>query len=184
MCIRDRLRVGLAATLGASYGIYGPSYELMDNEAFKIGGEEYLNSEKYELRNWDRERPDSLRHYIARLNKIRRDNAALQSDWNLSFHAIDNPLMLCYSKTAGDEVLVMVANLDPHNVQAGWIELPMEELGLPEDAPYQAHDLLSGAHFLWQGERNFVRLDPQASPMHILRLRRRLRSERDFDYFL
>ena len=178
------LRVGLAATLGASYGIYGPSYELMDNEAFKIGGEEYLNSEKYELRNWDRERPDSLRHYIARLNKIRRDNAALQSDWNLSFHAIDNPLMLCYSKTAGDEVLVMVANLDPHNVQAGWIELPMEELGLPEDAPYQAHDLLSGAHFLWQGERNFVRLDPQASPMHILRLRRRLRSERDFDYFL
>ncbi len=178
------LRVALAATMGASYGIYGPSYELMDNEALKIGGEEYLNSEKFELRNWDRERPDSLRHYIARLNKIRRDNTALQSDWSLSFHTIDNPLMLCYSKTAGDEVLVMVANLDPHNVQAGWIELPLEELGLPADAPYQAHDLLSGAHFLWQGERNFVRLDPQSSPVHILRLRRRLRSERDFDYFL
>lgn len=178
------LRVALAATLGASYGIYGPAYELMEHEACKPGSEEYLDSEKYQLRNWDLKRPDSLRDYIARLNRIRRDNPALQSDWNLTFHDIDNPLMLCYSKTAGDDTLVMVANLDPHHVQAGWIDLPLVTLGLPEDKPYQAHDQLSGAHFLWQGSRNFVSLDPQASPMHILRLRRRLRSEQDFDYFL
>ena len=178
------LRVALAATLGASYGIYGPAFELMEHEPREPGGEEYLDSEKYQLRNWDLGRPDSLRDYIARLNRIRRDNPALQSDWSLRFHAIDNPLMLCYSKSAGDDTLVMVANLDPHNVQAGWVELPLTELGLPGDAPFQAHDLLSGARFLWQGTRSFVRLDPLASPVHILRLRRRLRSERDFDYFL
>jgi len=178
------LRVALAATLGANYGIYGPAYELMEHEAHKPGGEEYLDSEKYQLRQWDLNRPDSLRDYIARLNRVRRENPALQSDWSLSFHAVDNPLMLCYSKTAGDDTLVMVANLDPHNVQAGWIELPLSELGVPDAAPFQAHDLLSGARFLWQGARNFVRLDPLASPVHILRLRRRLRSERDFDYFL
>ena len=178
------LRVALAATLGANYGIYGPAYELMEHEAREPGSEEYLDSEKYQLRDWDLDRPDSLRDYIARLNRIRRENPALQSDWSLRFHEIDNPLMLCYSKTSGDDTLVMVANLDPHHAQAGWIELPLEELGVPGNTPYQAHDLLSGARFLWQGARNFVRLNPQASPMHILRLRRRLRSERDFDYFL
>lgn len=178
------LRVALAATLGANYGIYGPAYELMEHEARDPGGEEYLDSEKYQLRQRDLKRPDSLRDYIARLNRVRRENPALQSDWSLAFHPIDNPLMLCYSKTAGDDTLVMVANLDPHNVQAGWIELPLSDLGVPDDAPFQAHDLLSGARFLWQGTRNFVRLDPAASPLHILRLRRRLRSERDFDYFL
>ncbi|MCF8150577.1 MAG: alpha-1,4-glucan--maltose-1-phosphate maltosyltransferase [Burkholderiaceae bacterium] len=178
------LRVALAATLGANYGIYGPAYELMEHEAIKPGSEEYLNSEKYQLRKRDLSQPDSLESYITRLNQIRRDNPALQSDWNLRFHPIDNPLMLCYSKTDGEETLVMVANLDPHNTQAGWIELPLEELGVLPEASFQAHDLLSGARFLWQGERNFVRLDPQASPLHILRLRRRVRSERDFDYFL
>lgn len=178
------LRVALAATMGANYGIYGPAYELLEHAALKPGGEEYLDSEKFQLRNWDHDQPDSLRDFISRLNHIRRDNPALQSDWSLRFHAIDNPVMLCYSKTAGDETLVMVANLDPHNVQSGWIELPLSELGMPEGEPYQAHDLLSDAHFLWQGKRSFVRLDPQTSPMHILRLRRRLRSERDFDYFL
>ncbi|MDO8988055.1 MAG: alpha-1,4-glucan--maltose-1-phosphate maltosyltransferase [Sideroxyarcus sp.] len=178
------LRVALAATLGANYGIYGPAYELMEHEARDFGAEEYLDSEKFQVRFRDLQRPDSLRDYIARLNRIRRENAALQSDWNLHFHEVDNPLMLCYSKTAGDETVVMVANLDPHNVQAGWIELPLDELGLPEASSFQAHDLLSGARYLWQGKRNFVRLDPAASPVHILRLRRRLRSERDFDYFL
>jgi starch synthase (maltosyl-transferring) len=178
------LRVALAATLGANYGIYGPAYELLEHEPREPGAEEYLHSEKYQLRHWQLDRPDSLSGYITRLNQVRRENPALQSDWNLRFHTIDNPLMLCYSKTTADDTLVMVANLDPHNVQAGWIELPLATLGVPADAPYQAHDLLSGARYLWQGERNFVRLDPQASPMHILRLRRRLRSERDFDYFL
>jgi starch synthase (maltosyl-transferring) len=178
------LRVALAATLGANYGIYGPAYELMEHEARDQGGEEYLDSEKYQLRFRDLQQADNLSDYIARLNRIRRESPALQSDWNLRFHEIDNPLMLCYSKTASDETLVMAVNLDPNNPQAGWIDLPLNELGLEEDHPFQAHDLLSGARFLWQGLRNFVRLDPKVSPLHILRLRRRLLSERDFDYFL
>jgi starch synthase (maltosyl-transferring) len=156
----------------------------MDHQASDSGSEDYLDSEKYQLRDWDIERQDSLRDYISRLNRIRRENIALQSDISLRFHPIDNPLMLCYSKADGEDTLVMVANLDPHNVQAGWIELPLAELSIPEQTPFQAHDLLSNAHYLWQGARNFIRLDPQASPLHILRLRRRLRSERDFDYFL
>ncbi|CAH1387838.1 alpha-1,4-glucan--maltose-1-phosphate maltosyltransferase [Candidatus Nitrotoga sp. M5] len=178
------LRVALAATLGANYGIYGPAYELLEHTALKPGGEEYLDSEKFQIRNWELDRPDNLRDFISRLNHIRRNNPALQSDWSLRFHAIDNPVMLCYSKTDDDVTMVMVANLDPHNVQSGWIELPLTELGMPEDSPYQAHDLLTDERYLWQGTRNFVSLNPHASPVHILLLRRYLRSERDFDYFL
>jgi starch synthase (maltosyl-transferring) len=183
------LRAGLAATLGANYGIYGPAYELMSNQAREPGSEEYLDSEKYQVRHWDLDRPDSLSGYIARLNRIRKENPALQRDWNLRFHEVDNDLLLCYSKsheTAPGELntLVVVANLDPHNVQSGWIELPLEAMGIGAESGYQAHDLLSDARYLWQGPRNFVRLDPAISPVHILQLRRRLRSEHDFDYFL
>ncbi len=183
------LRVALAATLSAAYGIYGPAYELMEHSAREAGGEEYLDSEKYQLRHWDIERADSLKDYIARLNHIRRENTALQTDWNLRFHPVDNDLLLCFSKssvtdTDHSNTIVVVANLDPHHAQSGWIELPLEDLGVEVQHPYQAHDLLSGARFLWQGPRNFVRIDPQSSPVHILLLRRRLRSERDFDYFL
>ena len=165
------LRVALAATLGANYGIYGPSFELMEHEACEPGSEEPLDSEKYQLRRWDLDRPDSLRDYIACLNRIRQDNPALQSDWSLRFHMVDNPFMLCYSKSAGGNALVMVANLEPHNVQSGWIELPLADFGVPPGLPYEAHDLLSGAKFEWQGRRNFVRLYPRASPMQILSLR-------------
>ena len=167
-----KLRVALAATLGASYGIYGPAYELMEHLALKPGTEDYVDSEKYQLRRWDLDRPDSLRTFIARLNLIRGEHRALQSDWSLRFHSVDNPLMLCYSKTAGDETLVMVASLDPLYIQSGWIELPLHEFGLAYDAAYPVHDLLSGVGFTWQGHRIFVRLDPQAFPMHILHLRR------------
>ncbi|MEI6413267.1 MAG: alpha-1,4-glucan--maltose-1-phosphate maltosyltransferase, partial [Pseudomonadota bacterium] len=146
-------------------------------------------SEKYQVRHWELDRADSLKDYITRLNRIRRENPALQSDWNLRFHPVGNDCLLCYSKSspmADEETdsIVVVANLDPHHVQSGWIELPLEALGVDAGRPYQAHDLLSGARFLWQGPRNFVQLDPQAAPVHILRLRRRLRTERDFDYFL
>ena len=177
------LRVALATTLGANYGIYGPAYELMEHQARAPGAEEYIDSEKYQIRQWDLNRPDSLRDFITRLNHIRRENVALQSDRSLRFHAIDNPMLLCYSKSDDEGALLMAVNLDPHNAQEGWVQLPLDELGLPAEQPYQAHDLLSNAHYLWQGERNYVRLDPQ-SPVHILRLRRHLRSEQDFDTFL
>ncbi len=180
------LRVALAATLSANYGIYGPAYELLEHVAREPGSEEYRDSEKYQIRAWDLERPESLRHYIARLNRIRRDNPALQSDWSLRFHPTDNEHLLCYSKATGDlaNVVVVVANLDPHHVQSGWVELPVEPLGLEPNRPYQVHDLLSDARYLWHGSRNFVRLDPQAAPVHVFRLRRKVRTEHDFDYFL
>jgi starch synthase (maltosyl-transferring) len=180
------VRLVLAATLGASYGIYGPAFELMDSRPRETGTEEYLDSEKYEIRHWDRENPASLREFIARVNRIRRDNAPLQSDRGLKFHPVDNENLLAYSKTReedGDSVLVVV-NVDPHHAQAGWLQLELESLGLPADRSFQVHDLLSGSRFLWQGPRNYVSLDPGHAPAHIFRIRRRVRSERDFDYFL
>ncbi|HCO43430.1 MAG TPA: alpha-1,4-glucan--maltose-1-phosphate maltosyltransferase, partial [Gammaproteobacteria bacterium] len=181
------LRGALAATLGASYGVYGPAFELCEHAPREPGSEEYRDSEKYQVRRWDLTRADSLRDYLTRLNRIRRDNPALQADWSLRFHPVDNDLLLCFSKSPPDDgegdVIVVVANLDPHHTQTGWIDLPLADLGIDPQRPYQAHDLLSGARYLWQGARNFVQLDPAAAPVHILRLRRRLRSERDFDYF-
>ncbi len=179
-------RVALAATLAANYGIYGPAYELQEATALREGGEEYLDSEKFQLRAWDRARPDSLADFIGLLNRIRRDNPALQSDAGLRFLDIDNPQLLAYAKLTPDlsNVVVCVVNLDPHHVQSGWLALDPALLGEAPQQAYQMHDLLSGARFLWQGDRNFVSLDPQRSPVHVMRLRRHLRRESDFDYFL
>ncbi len=179
-------RLVLAATLGASYGIYGPAYELAENTSREPGGEEYLDSEKYQLRAWDVDRPDSLKDLIARINLIRREHAVLQHDWNLRFHDVDNDQLITYSKTSEDlsEILLMVVNLDPDHVQSGWIQLPVDAWEIDPHHPYQAHDLLSSARYMWQGARNYVQLDPKAVPAHIFRLRRRVRSERDFDYFM
>jgi starch synthase (maltosyl-transferring) len=179
------VRLVLAATLGASYGVYGPAFELMDDRPRDPGGEEYLDSEKYQIRQWNRDDPASLRDFIALVNRIRRENAPLQSDRGLKFHVTDNDTLLAYSKTkAGGDSVLVVANVDPHHTQAGWLQLDLATLGLPESGPFQVHDLLSGARFLWQGPRNFVSLDPTHSPAHIFRIRQRVRSEKDFDYFL
>lgn len=180
------VRLVLAATLGASYGIYGPAFELAENRPREAGGEEYLDSEKYQIRAWDLARPDSLKDFIARVNRIRREHAALHYDWNLRFHAVDNEQLIAYSKSSEDlgDILLMVVNLDPHHLQSGWVELPYEQWGIDPRRPYQVHDLLSDARYLWQGPRNYVEIDPRAAPAHIFRLRRRIRTERDFDYYL
>jgi starch synthase (maltosyl-transferring) len=179
-------RVALAATLAASYGIYGPAYELMEHRPREPGSEEYLDSEKYQLRHWDLERADSLRGYIAALNRIRRENPALQSDHSLRFFGTDNDQLLAYAKQTADRAnqIVCVVNLNPHHAHAGWVELDLGWLGIEPDRPYQVHDLLSGARFLWTGPRNYVQLDPQRSPAHVFRVRRRMHREQDFDYFL
>jgi len=180
------VRLVLAATLAASYGIYGPAFELAETQAREPGSEEYLDSEKYQLRRWDLDRPDSLRDFIARVNRIRRDNPALQGDRDLRFHAVDNDKLICYSKTAEDlsDIVLVVVNLDPHHRQSGWVELPLDMLGVKDEQPYQMHDLLTGSRFIWNGTRNYVELDPQTSPAHIFRLRRRVRTEHDFDYYM
>ncbi len=178
-------RLVLAATLGASYGIYGPPYELLESQPRERGSEEYLDSEKYQLRHWDLAAPHSLRDLIALLNRVRRENAALRSNAGLLFHPSDNEQLLCYSKSAAgtDNTVVAVVNLDPHHVQSGWVELDLARLGLEVGRSFQVHDLLTGARYLWTGARNFVQLDPQQTPAHLFRVRRRVRSEHDFDYF-
>ncbi len=177
-------RLVLAATLAASYGIYGPAFELAENRPREAGSEEYLDSEKYQLRHWDLERPDSLRALVARVNAIRRDNPALQSDWSLVFHATENEHLLCYSKATDDleNVVLCIVNLDPYHRQSGWTELSLAQLGLDE-SPFQVRDLLGGGTFVWHGSRNYVELDPDVLPAHVFAVRRQVRSERDFDYF-
>jgi len=179
-------RVALAATLAASYGIYGPAYELLEHAALREGSEEYMDSEKFQLRAWDRDRPDSLAEFIALLNRVRRENPALQSDAGLRFLRIDNEQMLAYAKMTPDlsNIVVCVVNLDPHHAQSGWLQLDADLMGMAPQQACQMHDLVSGARFLWHGDRNFVSLDPQRSPVHVMRLRRHLRRESDFDYFL
>ena len=178
-------RLALAATLAANYGIYGPAYELCENRPREPGSEEYLNSEKYEIKHRDLDRPDGLRDFITRVNAARRDNAALHFDWNLRFHGIDNGEVICYSKTTREKSapMLMVVNLDPYHKQSGWTDLDLAALGLKESEGFQVHDLLSDARYLWHGRRNYVELDPHVSPAHIFRVRRHDRSEQQFDYF-
>ncbi|MBI2219678.1 MAG: alpha-1,4-glucan--maltose-1-phosphate maltosyltransferase [Acidobacteria bacterium] len=166
-----RVRLLLAATLGASYGVYS-GFEVYENRAVRAGSEEYLNSEKYEFRHWDWNQPDTLRPLIARVNAIRHEHAALRSNWGLRFHQTDNDHLICYSKRSpdGGDALLIVANLDPHVMQHGWIRVPVAEFGLVPDRGYEAHDLLSGETYYWHGEWDYVRLDPQLRPGHILRL--------------
>jgi len=179
-------RLILAATLSANYGIYGPTFELMESVPREPGSEEYLNSEKYQLRHWSLDRPDSLRSLIARMNHVRRRNPALQSDRSLKFCVVDNDHLIAYRKSdeASGNIVLTVVNLDPHHVQSGWVELDIERLGLDPERPYQVHDLLSEQRFEWRGARNFVMLDPARLPAHVFVLRRHLRSEHDFDYFV
>ena len=179
-------RLILAATLGPSYGIYGPPYELCENRPLAPDREEYLDSEKFEVRYWDVDRPDSLRQLISRVNQARRENTAFQSNHNLRFHAADNEQIIAYSKSNADESnqVLVVVNLDPHHKQSGFIDLPLDELGIDARQPYQAHDLLTDARYLWQGTHNYVELNPETVPAHIFVIRRRVRTEHDFDYYL
>ncbi len=180
------IRLLLAATLGSNYGIYGPAFELQENRPVRRGSEEYLNSEKYEIRHWDLDRPDSLRPLIAQVNAIRNGNLALQSDWSLKFHFVDNDQLLCYSKESEDRsnLVLTVVNLDPHHTQSGFVTLPLDELEIPRDRAYEAEDLLSGERYLWLGARNYVELDPARRSGHILKIHRRMKIETDFEYFL
>ncbi len=168
------IRAVLAATLGASYGIYGPAFELVEHEPREPGSEEYRNSEKYQLRHRDREAAHSLRPLLTRLNEIRRANVALQANDALVFHDTDNPQLLCYSKTTADRsnVMLIVMNLDPVHQQAGWVTINLAALGLPDEADYSVHDLLSGRRYDWWGARNFVQLTPGVAPAHIFRVDR------------
>jgi starch synthase (maltosyl-transferring) len=165
-----RLRFTLAATLAANCGIYGPAFELMENTPRDTVSEEYSNSEKFELHHWDLRRVDSLAPFIALVNRIRHANPALQSDWSLRFHDVDNEKLICYSKAADENTILVVVNLDTLYPQSGWVDLDLAALDLEPDGAFQVTDLLSDANYWWRGKRNFVRLDPGQAPAHIFHL--------------
>lgn len=177
------VRLMLAATLSANYGLYGPAFERYVGVVRDPGGEEYRDSEKYEVKNWA-PNEDDLTELIAVVNRIRRENPALQQNATLTFHETTNDEIICYSKSAGDEAVLTIVNVDPHNTQAGYVELDLAALNLDPNRPFQVHELLSGSRYTWHGPRNYVKLDPQVIPAHIFRIRRKVRSEKDFEYFL
>jgi starch synthase (maltosyl-transferring) len=180
-----QIRLVLAATLGASYGIYGPPYENQYGVP-RPDSEEYVDNEKYQVRHWDWSRPNVFREFIALVNRTRRENPALQFDHRLRFHQADNEHILFYSKTTEDlsNIVLVVVNVDPYHAQSGYVHVPLAAFGLESGDSYQVQDLLTGAHFLWHGSANYVSLDPHSAAAHILRIRRKARTERDFDYFL
>ena len=171
------LRLILATTLTANYGIYGPAYELGENAPArpapgKTESEEYLDSEKYEVRQRSRTAPGSLVSLIAQLNKIRRSNPALQSNNSLRFHTTDNPQVICYSKTTPDNsnAILVVVNLDPIYGQTGWTDIDLTALGLTPGQSFIVDDLLNGAQYTWHDRRNYVALRPGTQPAHIFRI--------------
>jgi starch synthase (maltosyl-transferring) len=177
------LRVALAATMTANYGIYGPAFELMEHVPAHPGSEEYLNSEKYQIRHWDLDAQHSLKDYIARLNRIRHDNPALQQNRLTTFHHVDNDWLMAFSKRTEERgnIILVVANLDVDSLQAGMVDLDLGELGLDSDQTFQVHDLIDDARYVWQGHRNYVELAPSVSPVHVFRIGHNLSSEDDFD---
>jgi starch synthase (maltosyl-transferring) len=179
-------RIVLAATLGPNYGIYGPAYELGENQPLRPGSEEYLNSEKYEIRRWDIDAPHSIAGTIASINRARRENPALHANYDLVFHPTDNPYLIAYSKSSrdGGNFVLTVVNLDSFHTQAGWVTLNLDRLKLLPDEGFQVFDQLTGLRYLWQGARNYVELSPDRIPAHLFRVLRKVRSERDFDYYL
>ena len=166
------IRVLLAATLSPLYGIYS-GYELCENEALP-GREEYLDSEKYQFKERDWDAPGNIKDWISRLNKIRKQNRALQLYTNLRFHNADNEAVLFYSKmtAARDNIILVVVNLDPHRKENSFVHVPVEQFGQMESDEYRVQDLLSGTTYTWRGQRNYVELDPPVQPAHIFLVRR------------
>jgi starch synthase (maltosyl-transferring) len=178
-----RMRAALAATLASVWGIYS-GFELCEAAPLP-GTEEYLGSEKYQIRVRDWGAPDSIAEYISRLNAIRRENPALQTMAGLRFYAADSPHVLFYGKAtaARDNVILVAVNLDPFATHGATLEIPLGELGIAPDETYELHELLGGDRRLVRGSTHAVTLDPRVAPAHVYRVGRWRRRERDFDYY-
>jgi starch synthase (maltosyl-transferring) len=150
------------------------------------GAEEYIDNEKFQLRSWNLDDPSSLRDVIALVNRVRRENPALQQTNRIAFHPTDNDALLAYSKRSEDfgNVVLVVANMDPRHKHGAWIDLDLAALGIEPGESFQVHDVFSDARFMWNGARNYVELDPNLFPASLFVVRRKVRSEHDFEYFL
>jgi starch synthase (maltosyl-transferring) len=196
-----RVRLLLAATLSPLYGIYS-GYELCENVPARPASEEYLDSEKYQLRPRNYEAEGNINGDIARLNTIRRAHPALQRYANLTFHSSENPTILFYRKSANEPPvqwagarrqdipqtiveslesrgiaastgeILVAVNTDPRHVQETMVHVPIHEMQIDDYEPYTVHDLLTDARYTWRGVRNYVRLDPADQPGHVLLVER------------
>ena len=164
-----KVRAVLASMLAPAWGVYA-GYELYENQPVRQGSEEYLDSEKYQLRPREWNRPDSLAPYLTILNRVRREHPALHWLRNLHLHHADNPNVMAFSKATGPDIVVVVVNLDPHAAQEASLQLDMPTLGFGWRDVMEAHDEVTGQTFWW-GERPYVRLDPDFEPAHILTIR-------------
>ncbi|MFZ0014395.1 MAG: alpha-1,4-glucan--maltose-1-phosphate maltosyltransferase, partial [Acidimicrobiia bacterium] len=178
-------RYVLAATLSSNCGIYGPAFELMEDRPLHAGSEEYLDSEKYEIRHWDLDRPDSLVPIIRQVNEARRTHPALQRNHDLVFHRTDNEMLICYSKSVGDDVVLVVVNNDPSHTQSGWVHLDSSVIDVEVGQQFAVVDLLTKRRYMWSGSSNYVELDPAGIPAHIFTMKRSapVRTEESFDYY-
>ncbi len=164
------IRFALACTMVGAYGMYN-GYELCENVPME-GKEEFLNSEKYEYKVWDWNRPGNIKDFIRFLNRLRREHPALQHLKNIAFHACDNPNILAYSKAQDEDVLLFVVNLDPLHRQSGFVQLNRHPLRVAFESIYGVHDLVSGESYAWSGDRNYVDLHPDKAVLHIFKVER------------
>ncbi|MBI1344922.1 DUF3416 domain-containing protein [bacterium] len=178
-------RLIMAATLSSNYGIYGPPYEHGWCLPAKAKSEEYINSEKFEVHCHDIARPDSLSGVIRRVNQIRKAHPALQYTIGIKFHPVDNERLFCYSKQSpdGQDLMLIVVNLDNQYKQCGFVDLDLTGWGIEANEPFQVHDLLADARYMWYGSRNYVELDPRHMPAHLFQIRRRVRQGNEMEYF-
>ncbi|MBI3826967.1 MAG: alpha-1,4-glucan--maltose-1-phosphate maltosyltransferase [Candidatus Rokubacteria bacterium] len=168
-----QMRLVLAATASSLYGIYS-GYELCENVPAAPGSEEYLDSEKYELKARDWSAPGNIVDWITAVNRIRREHRALQLYTNLRFYGADRDAVLWYGKMTPerDDVIFVAASLDPSRTHAAMVDVPLGDLGLAPDQPYTMRELMTGAEYTWRGARGYVELDPSSSPAQIFQLLR------------
>ncbi len=162
------IRHMMAATLSSNFGMYGPVYEQIENDAV-VGKEEYLNSEKYEVRHWDWKKTTKLTQLVAKINEIRKEQTAFQFTNNIEFCSIENEHLLAYFKQSeeGKNNVLCIVNLDPYHKQNGWVQVPRHKMGISGDQPMRMTDLVTGNSYIWNQEWNFVELDPYQVPYHI-----------------
>jgi starch synthase (maltosyl-transferring) len=165
-----KIRAVLAATLSTVYGIF-QGFELCEGIPVP-GKEEYLNSDKYEIRTRDWNAPGNIKELISKLNKIRKEYPAMQEYDNLEFYQAENNKVLFYGKSLGDQHLMIAVNLDPFVTHSSFVHVPLEKFGLGPAQEYQVHDLLTDRRYLWRGSKNYVELNPKVEPAHVFLLRK------------
>jgi starch synthase (maltosyl-transferring) len=168
-----RIRLVLAATLSPIYGIYS-GYELCEHQAVKPGSEEYLDSEKYQVRVRDWNAPGNIKQDVSKLNRIRSENAALHALGNFEAVKTDHDGIFAYRKHAPGNELLVVVNLDPHAAHETMVDVPIGAMGIEPSEAYEVTDLLTGSRYTWRGSRNYVRLDPNERVAHLFRISRRV----------